>query len=233
MDEIRTTRTDRITLERFSLRCRYALRFTELKDDGDALARVDTVRKAFNSPFRPSVLATTSVGQEGLDFHLYCHAVVHWNLPSNPVDLEQREGRVHRYKGHAIRKNLARIYGDAALADDEGDPWERVFSAAVASRTIGESDLVPYWVHPGEAAIERYVPALPLSKEVSRLTELKRSLALYRLVFGQPRQEDLIEYLASRGLAVRSYVASWPTCASICARAIRNVIGDLLGRRSV
>ena len=44
---------------------------------------------------------STSIGQEGLDFHTYCHAVVHWNLPSNPVDMEQREGRVHRYKGHA------------------------------------------------------------------------------------------------------------------------------------
>ena len=52
------------------------------------------LRRAFNSPFWPFVLTSTSVGQEGLDFHLYCHAVVHWNLPSNPVDLEQREGRV-------------------------------------------------------------------------------------------------------------------------------------------
>jgi len=36
---------------------------------------------------------TTSIGQEGLDFHYYCRKIVHWNLPSNPVDLEQREGR--------------------------------------------------------------------------------------------------------------------------------------------
>ena len=71
-------------------------------------ARVESVSNAFNSPFWPFVLTSTSVGQEGLDFHLWCHAVVHWNLPANPVDLEQREGRVHRYKGHAIRKNLAR-----------------------------------------------------------------------------------------------------------------------------
>ncbi len=35
------------------------------------------------------------------------HSIVHWNLPSNPVDLEQREGRIHRYKGHALRKNIA------------------------------------------------------------------------------------------------------------------------------
>ncbi|OYD87210.1 hypothetical protein CDG77_30600 [Nostoc sp. 'Peltigera membranacea cyanobiont' 213] len=51
----------------------------------------------FKSQFRSFVLATTSVEQEGLDFHLYYHAIVHWNLPSNPVDLEQREGRVHGY----------------------------------------------------------------------------------------------------------------------------------------
>ena len=28
-----------------------------------------------------------------------------WNLLSNPVDFEQREGRVHRFMGHAERKN--------------------------------------------------------------------------------------------------------------------------------
>ena len=37
------------------------------------------------------MLASTSIGQEGLDFHNYCRRIVHWNLPSNPIDLEQRE----------------------------------------------------------------------------------------------------------------------------------------------
>ncbi|MDR3577805.1 MAG: DEAD/DEAH box helicase family protein, partial [Anaerolineaceae bacterium] len=59
-------------------------------------SRKTAMREAFNSPFWPFVLATTSVGQEGLDFHLYCRDVMHWNLPSNPVDLEQREGRINR-----------------------------------------------------------------------------------------------------------------------------------------
>ncbi|MDM5326796.1 hypothetical protein [Neobacillus sp. CF12] len=38
------------------------------------------------------------MGQEGLDFHYYCRKIVHWNLPSNPIDLEQREGRITQYK---------------------------------------------------------------------------------------------------------------------------------------
>ena len=83
-----------------TLRCRFALRFGDDRDEEGKQTRSDQVRSAFNSPFRPFILATTSIGQEGLDFHQYCHSIYHWNLPSNPVDLEQREGRIHRYKGH-------------------------------------------------------------------------------------------------------------------------------------
>jgi hypothetical protein len=183
-----------------SLRTRFAMRFgTDKQEDEKAAQREDQVRSAFNSPFWPFVLATTSVGQEGLDFHPYCHAVVHWNLPSNPVDLEQREGRVHRYKGHAIRKNVARMFGGAALASMDGatDPWERSFE--LASEALGEGDhgLVPFWVYApeGGALVERHVPALPLSRDQLHLDDLRRSLAVYRMVFGQPRQDDLLAYL--------------------------------------
>ena len=47
----------------------------------------------------------------------------------------------------------------------------------------------------GGAVIERHVPSLPLSRESSRLPALRRSLAVYRMVFGQPRQEDLVEHM--------------------------------------
>ena len=90
------------------LRTHFAMRFGQARGQTAEGDNPVDVRRAFNSPFRPFVLISTSVGQEGLDFHHYAHAVVHWNLPGNPVDLEQREGRVHRYKNHAVRKNLAR-----------------------------------------------------------------------------------------------------------------------------
>ena len=110
-------------------------------DEGGEVTREDQVRNAFNSPFRPFILASTSVGQEGLDFHLYCRAVYHWNLPSNPVDLEQREGRVHRYKGHVIRHNLAAKYGLWATVGDN-DPWAALFSAAASQRQTGQNELI-------------------------------------------------------------------------------------------
>jgi hypothetical protein len=180
-----------------SLRARFALRFGDTRVDAEGESyRPTLVREAFNSPFWPFVLVTTSVGQEGLDFHLYCHSVMHWNLPANPVDLEQREGRVHRYKGHAIRKNLAATYPRAALVAKDGDPWETLFVEGAAHRAETETDLVPSWIFTtGPARIERLVPALPLSRDETRLAALKKSLAVYRLAFGQPRQEELIAFL--------------------------------------
>jgi hypothetical protein len=42
------------------------------------------------------------------------------------------------------------------------------------------------------------VPTLPLSQDIEKLQALKKSLVIYRMVFGQTRQEDMIEYLLSR-----------------------------------
>ena len=118
------------------MRIRFAMRFGDDRSDEEAplvfdgaspATRKERVRAAFNSPFWPFVLVSTSVGQEGLDFHHYCHAITHWNLPSNPVDLEQREGRIHRYKGHAVRKNIAAAFAADALRDGDSDAWETAF----------------------------------------------------------------------------------------------------------
>jgi Helicase conserved C-terminal domain len=200
------------SLDPFNLRSRFAMRFGDLRSDQDEkLARTETVQKAFNSPFRPFILATTSIGQEGLDFHPYCHAVYHWNLPSNPVELEQREGRVHRYKGYAIRKNVAAHIGLDKLRNVYApgcDPWRRMFELAVSERAPGKGDLIPYWIYPLQngATVERRVPMLPFSREQQRLPDLKASLAVYRLVFGQPRQEDLLFHLKERD---SNALASW------------------------
>jgi hypothetical protein len=187
----------RISMNTAPMRVRFALRFgRDASDDKQVLQRSTAVRSAFNSPFWPFVLASTSVGQEGLDFHQYCHAIVHWNLPANPVDMEQREGRVHRYKGHAIRKNVAERHREAAFRPHGVDPWSSMFRSAVhASKNSRPRDIEPFWVYEGSAHIERHVPLLPLSHEVERLRQLRRSMAAYRLVLGQPRQEDLIAYL--------------------------------------
>jgi hypothetical protein len=76
------------------------------------------------------------------------------------------------------------------------NPWPDLFKNA-EKRSDRRSEIVPYWVCPieGGAYIERHVPILPLSREAARLPALRGSLAVYRMVFGQPRQEDLLEHL--------------------------------------
>ena len=189
----------RLTIQPHGMRARFAARFggkEDASDDGSGgVTRSGQLRSAFNSPFWPFVLATTSVGQEGLDFHQYCHAVVHWNLPSNPVDLEQREGRVHRYKNHAVRRNLAMRHGHEAISAE--DPWVRMFELGAADRQASDSEIIPYWIYAVDRGprIERHVPSLPLSRDVGRMEALRRSLAVYRMAFGQSRQDDLVAYL--------------------------------------
>jgi hypothetical protein len=98
-----------------------------------------------------------------------------------------------------VRKNVAAAFGADALAMG-GDVWHQIFELA-RERTAGtESGLVPYWLfaRPGGAYIERHVPALPLSRDTLLLEALRRSLAVYRMVFGQPRQDDLMTYLLER-----------------------------------
>lgn len=220
VEEVRVPRgTRRLQTREFRVRTRLAIRYGELRaEDDSTLHRAGNVQSAFNSPFRPFVLPSTSIGQEGLDFHPYCHAVYHWNLPENPVDFEQREGRVHRYKGHAIRKNVAYRFGLAGirgLVGERDDPWNVLFGLAVAERAPSQSDLVPFWIYEnGPARVERRVPMLPFSREQAQLRRLKDRLAIYRLVFGQPRQEDLLAHLEQRAMRGESVaeMGRWRIC---------------------
>jgi hypothetical protein len=126
--------------------------------------------------------------------------------------MEQREGRVHRYKGHAIRKNVAEHYGLRALAGSSewSDPWAALFKLAAEAAGPEGLGLIPYWVYEhGSAKVERRVPLLPYSREVGKLKRLKTGLALYRLAFGQPRQEDLLAILSAEGITDDSGVSEW------------------------
>jgi len=175
------------------MRCHAAMPFglsaSEVVDTTGAL-RGDTLRVAFNSPFRPMVLATTSIGQEGLDFHVYCRHVVHWDLPGNPIDLEQREGRVSRYGSLAVRSVLAAQIRE--LPRDRS-PWHAL-SAKLEERAGG---LTPWWCVPG-AAIQRSVFVPSFSSQAEDLADLEKALALYRLTLGQSDQEHLLRALERR-----------------------------------
>lgn len=179
--------------EIFSMRCHAALPFglsaTEVETEKGTF-RPDDLRHAFNSPFRPHVLATTSIGQEGLDFHVWCNHIVHWDLPSNPVDLEQREGRIDRYAGLAVRRALST---DPFDLPSHESPWLAIANRQKPSR----HGMSPWWITQG-SEIRRSVLIPALSKMEDDLARLKRELSLYRMALGQADQESLIRALHRR-----------------------------------
>lgn len=188
------------------MRCHFAIPFIDKTVTDKSVARTTNIRKAFNSPFRPFLLSTTSIGQEGLDFHWYARKIVHWNLPSNPVDLEQREGRINRFKCLAIRRNVVKLYGSETY-----HTWDELFSLAYSNLKGTHSDIVPYWCLPVADLteeqrakleyIERIVPLYPLSRDRYKYERLIKVHALYRMTLGQPRQEELLNLLKNMHLS--------------------------------
>lgn len=191
------------------------------KKDKAPPARADEIRKAFNTPFWPHVVTTTSVGQEGLDFHTWCDKVAHWDLCPSPVELEQREGRVHRYGGLMVRRRLASELSTEVFAAHKsqsvGAPSQTVALppkslwtqlAELANARFGAADprgMSPWWQLEG-ANVTRYVFVLPLSKDIERFHTLQEQRLIYRLALGQPNSEDLIETLARGSDATRATI---------------------------
>jgi len=182
------------------LRTHYAVNFSnEDSDDEKQVDRKNSLRNAFNSPMWPFVLATTSIGQEGLDFHNYCRRIVHWNLPSNPIDLEQREGRINRYKCLAVRQSIAKNSVDLKFCKSV---WEEMFKKAIDYKPQDSSDLFPFWQlgKMQSIKIERIVPQFPFSKDILKYERLIKILSLYRLSLGQPRQEEFIDSILKNNI---------------------------------
>ena len=193
VNTIQTFGTD----SKYTMRKHFAVDFGSGKQTEKDVNHATNLRSAFNSPFRPFVLASTSVGQEGLDFHWYCRKMIHWNLPSNPQNLEQREGRINRYKCLSVRRNIAKLYKSIFK-------WDDMFERASEELKGNNPEMVPFWYLPlndehfknvKTEMIERIVPMYPMSEDESRYSRLIKVLSLYRLTMGQPRQEELLQML--------------------------------------
>ena len=92
---------------------------------------------------------------------------------------------------------MATTFGASLKKKFGHDPWESIFEIASEEMLADTKGLSPFWVYApeGGAKIERHVPSLPLRKERAFMEDLRRSLAVYRMVFGQPRQQDLVNYI--------------------------------------
>lgn len=145
------------------------------------------VRRSFNSPFYPFVQVTTSIGTEGLDYHQYCNRLVHYTKPSGIVALEQKNGRIDRYKSLAQRRWWA-------------PPGNRFFlSHEFSAREKASGEMVPEW-DAGEGGLHYYFLYTRYTGEEDALEELFREQKKYRSCVGvngviEPESLNLCPYL--------------------------------------
>jgi len=82
----------------------------EVKPDERA-SRVARFREGepASDPLAPRVLLTTEVGSEGLDFQ-FCDTLFNYDLPWNPMRVEQRIGRIDRYGQKSPQVRIYSLY---------------------------------------------------------------------------------------------------------------------------
>lgn len=72
------------------------------------------ILKSFASPKGPQVLLSTEVGGEGLDLQ-FCRAIINYDLPWNPMRLEQRIGRIDRLGQLSDKVSIRNIFYDKTI----------------------------------------------------------------------------------------------------------------------
>lgn len=101
------------------------------------------LRKAFALPSEQAeaidVLLSSEVGSEGLDFQ-FCDALVNYDIPWNPMRIEQRIGRIDRY-GQASQ--TVAIYNFVTPGTVDFDIFQRcLLRIGVFERAIGGSEAI-------------------------------------------------------------------------------------------
>ena len=102
-----------------------------------------TLRQAFalpsNDPDALDVLLSSEVGSEGLDFQ-FCDALVNYDIPWNPMRIEQRIGRIDRY-GQA--SETVAIYNFVTPGTVDFDVYNRcLLRIGVFERSVGGSEAI-------------------------------------------------------------------------------------------
>ena len=86
----------------------------EILKGGNHGAKI-AAQKRFKQPNGPQVLVCTAAGREGINLQ-FSRILFNYDLPWNPMNLEQRIGRIHRYG----QKHTAQVYNLVAADTIEG-----------------------------------------------------------------------------------------------------------------
>jgi superfamily II DNA or RNA helicase len=154
----------------------------------------------FRDPAGPRVLLSSEVGSEGLDFQ-FCDTLVNWDLPWNPMVVEQRIGRLDRL-GQKSERIVIRNFSTAGTIEDRvlRRLYDRVglFEGAIGPLEPILGDVIQ------ELTSELLRPHLT-AEEIDEIVE-KRALALEQKLQTEMQFEQNAEALLGHDEVIRDRI---------------------------
>ncbi len=108
---------------------------------GDNRSREErnAVLEKFADPDGPSILLSSEVGSEGIDLQ-FCRNLVNYDLPWNPMKVEQRIGRIDRLGQQAERISIVNLFVEDTIEDRI---LERLYDRiGIFKETIGDLEQI-------------------------------------------------------------------------------------------
>ena len=100
--------------------------------------RADIIDEFKNNP-DIHILLSSKVGSEGLDMQ-FCNSMVNYDLPWNPMDIEQRIGRIDRF---GQQSEVVNIYSMVVAGSIQEDIYERLLNRiGIFKGTIGDMEAI-------------------------------------------------------------------------------------------
>ena len=162
---------------------------------GDRTSKYE-ILKCFESPRGPQVLLSTEVGGEGIDLQ-FCWAIINYDLPWNPMRIEQRIGRIDRLGQTSPKVLIWNLFYDETI---ESRIYRRLYEKLdLCRRALGDFESI-LGDKIGKLSRELLTQKLSPEQQEKRITQTARAIE------EQCANEERLEAEAANLVAYGEYI---------------------------
>lgn len=155
--------------------------------------REDIIEEFKNNP-NIHILLSSKVGSEGLDMQ-FCNSMVNYDLPWNPMDIEQRIGRIDRF---GQQSEVVNIYSMVVAGSIQEDIYERLLTRiGIFKGTVGDMEAILDAPAPGNKriSIRQMMEESERELYIKRLTPSERARKMEEVAQAYENERENIKHL--------------------------------------
>lgn len=155
--------------------------------------RAEIIDEFKNNP-NIHILLSSKVGSEGLDMQ-FCNSMVNYDLPWNPMDIEQRIGRIDRF---GQLSEVVNIYSMVVAGSIQEDIYERLLTRiGIFKGTIGDMEAILDAPSPvdGKISIRKWMEESERELFVKKLTPQERIRKMEEVAQAIENERENIRHL--------------------------------------